>query len=252
MAEKKPVSHDGHRQRMKERFISTGLKGFQDHEVLEMLLFYALPYRDTNGLSHVLIDAFGDLANVMDADYADLVKIPGVTPHIATLLTLSGQMAHRYQRERYSRGTLLYTTEDLGSYVLPYFIGKKEEGVLMVAMDSKCKVLNTRFIFEGNVNSTLFNYRLAVQQALRDNATMIALAHNHPNGHAIPSNADIETTARFAEALALMDIRLVDHLIVAGDDFVSLAETRDTKEIFENLETATPQIHYLTRCKFRK
>ena len=207
---KDTVSHDGHRQRMKERLLRDGLESFSEHEMLELLLFYALPYRDTNALGHVLIDRFGSLCNVLDAAYADLLKV----------------------RRRYQRGTLLYTAKELGEYILPWFIGQKAESVVLVSMDNRSKLLNATRIFEGSVNSAQFNFRTAVQQALQDNATRVVMAHNHPNGFALPSNADIDTTRRFAEVLALVDIRLVDHIVVAEDDYVSMAETPMFAEIF--------------------
>ena len=231
------VSHDGHRQRMKKRFLSNGLEGFSGHEVLELLLFYALPYRDTNGLGHTLENAFGGLANVLNADYADLIRVPGVTPHVATLLTLCGQICGRYQQEQYADIQQLYSTELLCQYICPWFSGKREESVLLVSMDNKRKLLNATRIFKGSVNSAEMNVRLAMQQSLQDNATQVVLAHNHPNGLAIPSRADVETTAHFAEVLALVDVRLVDHIIVAEGDCVSMADSRETAHLFHPART---------------
>ena len=105
---------------------------------------------------------------------------------------------------------------------------------MLVSMDNRRKLLNVTRVFEGSVNSAQFNFRIAVQQALRDNATAVVMAHNHPNGFAIPSTADVDTTRQFAEVLRLMGIRLLDHLIVSDDDFVSMAETPETAEIFRN------------------
>ncbi len=227
------VSHDGHRLRMKERFLKAGLDSFSGHEVMELLLYYALPYRDTNDLGHRLVDNFGSLANVLDADYADLVKVPGVTPHVATLITLCGQLNHRYQKERYALGEQLYNTDILARFVIPHFAGKKEESVLLVSMDNRRKLLNATRIFKGSVNSAQFNYRIAVQQALRDNATVVALAHNHPSGFALPSQADKNTTASFIQVLDLMGIRLIDHLIVSENDCTSMAESPETAYLFK-------------------
>ena len=117
--------HEGHRQRMKERFLRDGMESFSGHEVLEMLLYYAVPYKDTNGLGHTLEDAFGGLSNVLDADYNDLLKVPGVTPHIATLITFAGQLSRRYLKERHAVGTLLYSVDQLGSLVVPLFVGRR-------------------------------------------------------------------------------------------------------------------------------
>ncbi len=226
MPEKTPsVSHAGHRQRMKQRLLRDGLESFQEHEVLELLLYYAIPYKDTNGLGHRLADHFGGLTNVLDARYADLLKVPGVTPHIASLITLSGQLAHRYMRQSYTISGILYNTDLLVQCAMPYFVGKKNESVLLISMDNKRKLLNATRVFEGSVNSAQFNFRIAVQQALQDNATLVAMAHNHPNGIGLPSPDDLITTRRFAEVLELVGIKLIDHLIVAENDCVSLADS---------------------------
>lgn len=233
MSEKKEnASHNGHRLRMKERFLREGISSFSGHEVLEILLYYAIPYRNTNDLGHRLEQSFGSLVKVLEADYQDLIKVPGVTPHIATLITLCGQLANRYQRERYAMGTILYDSDSYGKYLMPWFSAQKNESVVLMSMDNRHKVLNTTRIFEGSVNSTQFNLRDAVHQALRDNATIVVIAHNHPNGHAFPSQADIATTRRFATVLKELGIRLVDHVIVSEDDFVSLAQSRLCADIF--------------------
>lgn len=225
-------AHAGHRQRMKERLLRDGLDGFAGHEVFELLLYYALPYRDTNGLGHRLVDRFGSLVGVMEAEYADLIRVDGVSPHVATLIVLCGQMARRYAREQYAVGRLLYTTEDYGNCVLPWFIGEKAESVVQVSMDNRCRVLNTTRIFTGSVNSTQFSFRDLVRQALQDNATQIVLAHNHPNGHACFSQADVTTTMRCVEVLTPLHIRLLDHLVVSEDDYVSMAATPELAALF--------------------
>ncbi len=225
--------HKGHRERMKARMLRETIEHMAGHEVIELLLYYAMPYRNTNPLAHRLITKFGSVHHVLAADYADLLRVEGVTPHIATLLVLCGQLAYRCIREAYDPGTQLYTDEEYVEYLLPWFAGHKEESVVMISMDSRHKVLNTTRIFSGSVNSTSFNCRIAVQQALQDNATVVAIAHNHPNGFAFPSRADLETTVRFAEVLASMDIRLADHIVVSEDDAVSMAATDFFAPIFD-------------------
>lgn len=232
MAEKKNL-HDGHRQRMKERFLSSGLDGFSDHEILELLLFYALPYRDTNDLAHALVNRYGSWAQVVNANHADLLEVPGVTPHVATLLTLVGQSVQRYYRDMMGSVQQLYNADTLARHVIPWFYGEKDESVLLVSMDNKRKHLNTTRIFRGSVNSAQFNVRLAVQQALRDNATQVALAHNHPNGYAFPSTADINTTRYVSQILAPLDIRLVDHIVVAEGDGLCMSLLNETRHLFD-------------------
>ncbi len=233
MPEKKDAElHTGHRQRMKERLLRNGLDSFAGHEALEVLLYYALPYRDTNELGHRLEEQFGGLNRVLDAAYADLLKVPGVTPHVATLITLCGQLAHRYMKEQYAVGRLLYTTQDYGNCALPWFVGEKVESVILISLDNRCRLLNTTRIFTGSVDSTQFNCRMAVQQALQDNATQVVLAHNHPSGHARFSRADVAVTVRFMQVLDALSIRLLDHLVVSEDDYVSMAESAETAALF--------------------
>lgn len=230
--EKTAGQHDGHRQRMKERLLNGGLVSFSDHEIIEMLLYYAIPYRDVNGLAHTLTARFGGWTGVLDADYADLLSVPGVTPHVATLLTLSGQAARRYHTDLTGAVTQLFTLQDVIRHVVPQFLGARDERVLMVSLDNKRKLLNTTCIFEGSVNSAQFNVRQAVQQALRDNATQVVLAHNHPNGFAFPSEADVRTTQYVAKVLAPLEIRLIDHLVVAEGDCLCMSRLPETAWLF--------------------
>lgn len=225
--------HEGHRGRMKERFLTGGLASFSDHEIVELLLFYALPYRDTNDLAHALVQHFGGWTRVLDAHYDDLLAVPGVTPHVATLLVLAGEVSRKYHRDMTGVIRQLYSTETIIKHVVPLFLGAKNEKVMMVCLDNKRKHLNTTCLFEGSVNSAQFNVREAVQQALRDNATQIVLAHNHPNGFAFPSAADIATTKRMMEILRPLDIRLIDHLIVSEGDCLCMSLIPESQWLFD-------------------
>ncbi len=238
--DKKECDHGGHRGRMKERLLSGGLKGFSDHEIVELMLFYALPYRDTNPLAHKLVDHFGGWTQVLDAHYDDLLAVEGVTPHVATLLTLVGQSAHRYQQDVMGKVKHLYNEDSLARHVIPWFYGEKEESVVLVCLDNKRKHLNTTRIFVGGVNSAQFNIRLAVQQALRDNATQVVLAHNHPNGLAFPSEADLTTTAYVKEVLAPLEIHLLDHIVVAEGDAVCMSLLPEYTSLFREQERVVP------------
>ncbi len=225
--------HEGHRQRMKERFQRGGLESFSDHEIIEFLLFYAVPYRDTNPIAHTLVNRYGSWVKAVDAAYDDLLTVPGVTPHMATLLNLAGQMARRYYQDYSGVVQHLYDAHTVGQHVIPYFMGEREESVLLVSLDNRRKHLNTTRVFRGSVNSAQFNIRLAVEQALRDNATRIVLAHNHPNGFAFPSEADVRTTKHVMEVLRPLDIQVVDHIIVSDGDCLCMSMMPDTRWLFD-------------------
>lgn len=238
--EKSGGQHDGHRQRMKDRLLTSGLASFSEHEIIELLLYYAIPYRDVNELAHTLTARFGGWTGVLDADYADLIAVPGVTPHVATLLTLSGQTARRYHADLNGTVTHLPGLHDIIRYVVPQFLGAREERVLLVSLDNKRKLLNATFVFEGSVNSAQFNVRQAVQQALRDNATQVVLAHNHPNGFAFPSEADIRTTHYVSQVLAPLEIKLIDHIVVAEGDCLCMSELPDSAWLFNGGKPPIP------------
>lgn len=217
--------HDGHRQRLKNRFRQEGLDQFDEIQVLELLLFYAVPQKDTNPLAHQLLDRFGSLAQVLEAPTEELEKIPGVGTNVSTLLNLSTALARYYMVKRAAQTAVLTSTEKCGDYLLPYFVGRRNETVFLLCLDAKCKVLGCKEVGEGSVNSASVPIRRIVEMALTMNATSVVLAHNHPSGLALPSGEDVQTTRRLAAALDAVDITLADHIVVADDDYVSMAQS---------------------------
>lgn len=218
--------HDGHRQRLKERFRREGLDNFDELHVLELLLFYCIPRKDTNPLAHKLLDHFGSLAAVLEASPEELEKIEGVSQVTSTFLSLITQVGRYYQVQRADPGEILRNTEQCGNYLVPYFFGRETETVFLLCLDAKCKVICCKKVGEGNVNSANIPIRRVVEMALNANATTVVLAHNHPSGLAIPSADDIQTTHRVAAALETVEIVLADHIVVSRDDFVSLVQSQ--------------------------
>lgn len=218
-------SHDGHRQRMKERFHSQGLDVFQEHEVLEMLLYYAIPRQNTNEIAHELIKTFGSLYQVLEAPAAELEKVKGISRHASTLLNLIPAVSRHYMVSRGTQFEVLTTITECGQYLLPYFVGRMDETVFLLCLDSKCKVLACKEVAKGNVNIAAISIRRIVETALKCNASSVVLAHNHPSGFAYPSDEDIVTTRRVAVALDAVGVILADHVIVSDDDFVSLVDS---------------------------
>lgn len=217
--------HTGHRQRMKERFLSEGLDNFTDIQVLELALFYCIPQKDTNPIAHALLDHFGSLSQVLEASPAELQKVDGIGKNTATFLNLITQIGRYYLVDRVQRVEILPTIEACGRYLVPRFFGRKVETVFLLCLDAKCKVLCCKEVGEGSVNSAGISVRRIVETALGANATSVVLAHNHPSGMALPSAEDIQTTRRVAAALNTVEILLADHIVVADDDFVSMVQS---------------------------
>ena len=225
VGERKPCIHAGHRQGMKEQFLKQGLSGMQDHKILELLLFYAVPRRDVNPLAHRLVDHFGSLAGVFHATYDQLLEVEGVGANIATLLQLIPAVSARYLEESASMDGRIVNQWQLKELLAPLFFGQRDEIAYLVCMDGKSKVLATRKLGEGVVSSVPIATRKVLEAALACNASRVVLAHNHVSGVALWSPSDVDTTLRLRRLLAEADIVLADHVILAGDDMVSMAES---------------------------
>ena len=217
--------HDGHRQRLKDRFLREGLDHFDDLYVLELLLYYCIARKDTNPIAHGLLDHFGSLTAVFEATPEELQKVPGIGPNTAAFLSLIPQVGRYYQIKRAQTGDILLTLEQCGKYLVPYFYGRDHETVFLLCLDAKCKVLGCKLVGEGSVNSANVPIRRVVEIALNTNATTVILAHNHPSGLALPSTDDIQTTIRLGKAMAAVEITLADHIVVSDNDFVSMRQS---------------------------
>ena len=217
--------HTGHRARLKAQFLQTGLDAFTDIQVLELLLFYANPRQDTNPIAHRLLNQFGTLSAVLDAPVELLESVKGVGENAALLLHLIPCVCRRYLIDRASYEQILDSTEKAGAFLVPYFFGARDEMVYLLCLDAKCKVLDCRMLSVGGVNTAAVSVRKIVEAALACNATSVVLAHNHTSGIALPSKEDEATTRQIRTALDAVGILLVDHIIVADDDFVSMADS---------------------------
>lgn len=217
--------HDGHRQRLKDRFRQNGLDNFTDVQVLELALFYCIPRKDTNPIAHALLEHFGSLSQVLEASVEELQKVEGIGENTAVFLSMLTQIGRYYLVDRSQREVILTTIEKCGAYLVPYFFGRPVETVFLLCLDAKCKVLCCREVGRGSVNSAGISVRKVVEMALGANATSVVMAHNHPSGLALPSTEDIQTTRRIAAALSAVDVHLADHIVVADGDYVSMVQS---------------------------
>lgn len=216
--------HEGHRARMRQQLKTSGMDSLSDVQVLEVLLYYAIPRSDTNPIAHALLERFGSLDAVLEAPQAELQKIDGVGENAAQLIALIPQLERRHLLSRARQQTILDTTAKCGRYLVPFFHGEQEEVVYLLCLDAKCKVIDCIPVHRGGVNVVGISIRNIVKAALGCNATSVVLAHNHPAGLAYPSFEDRQTTKILKQALDAVSVVLVDHIIVADDDFVSLRD----------------------------
>ena len=216
--------HDGHREKMRRRFLSGGLEQFADHEALELLLYYAIPRRDTNPIAHALIDRYGSLSAVLAAPVEDLQKVEGIGESAAILLKLVPRLCAKARLADADRQELILNTASrAGAYLLERFYGEQNEVIYQLCLDRKGKLLACKKLGEGSIASAALDVRKLVENAILHSASSVVLAHNHPSGIASPSHEDYAATDRARNALETIGVALADHIIVADGDFGALA-----------------------------
>lgn len=218
MNEKKHL-HEGHRQRLKNKFLEHGFQGFETHNILELLLFYSIPRKDTNEIAHNLLNRFGSLKGVFNASFEELTTVEGIKENSATLIKMIPLIAREYFTDTSKDHSPLDNPEKIGEYLVRKCLGEKNEVVYLLLLNNKFEMISIHKIHEGSVNSTIVSPRKIVEYAVKQNAPMVVLAHNHPEGTVCPSMDDIETTARLMSSLKNIDIKLLEHFVVAGSEY---------------------------------
>ncbi len=225
--------HQNHRARVRETFRKAGVDGMPDHNLLELLLFYSIPRKDTNEIAHRLIETFGSLNGVFDAPYERLIEVEGMGESSALLLSLVPGMCRRYIEGMTDKKKInLSTPEAVKDYIVTKYYGCKTEVFYMLCLDGVGNLINCCKLSEGSSGTVVVDKRIMIEAALRNNADKIIFAHNHPNGLAVPSRDDLEMTYDFSTALSTVGIRLADHFIVAGSDCLSLASVEKFQTFF--------------------
>jgi len=216
--------HKGHRERLRLRFLKEGLDSFEDHQALELLLFQAIPRFDTNPIAHRLIQRFGSFSAVLEADPKDLASVEGVGENAAVFLSMIPQITRRYfhDRVKHSRKPL-NNSESAAEYLVPLMAGRSEEVFYVICLDSQLRVLYPALISEGTVKDALVHPRHVAEAAVRHKAASVILAHNHPAGSVKPSTHDHKLTRNLVQALGGINVHVVDHIIVAGEQIYSFS-----------------------------
>lgn len=217
--------HDGHRERMKSSFKKNGLDSMNDVNALELLLFYAIPRRDTNVIAHTLLDHFGSLSRVFSASIQELCAVEGVGENTAVLISMIPQLVRKSMVSDAEKITVIKNSKDAGKYLVPRFAFEQDEVALLVCLDSQKRVIGCFELGRGVVNKVSVDVRKVVELALRYKASSVILSHNHPDSFALPSLADTAMTEQIYRSLRLVGITLADHIIVSGEDYVSYLDS---------------------------
>ncbi len=226
--------HKGHRARLKDEFLN-GVFGDEtpDYKWLELLLFYCIPQKDTNPLAHELINKYKSLSGVLEAPMSDLTSVKGISENSAILLKMIIPIARKYVLEK-SKSLFEHSDrEQIEQNICKQFFGLENERIGVLLLNQTGKPIAFKFLNEGDFCEVGISTREIVKFALEKNAQSLILSHNHPKNYALPSDDDISATESIISTLAKLNIRVVDHLIISGTDYVSLAQSTKYSYLFD-------------------
>lgn len=217
--------HKGHRQRLRERFLAGGLTGFAPHEVLELLLCYAIPQRNVNPLAHKLIEHFGSLSEVMRAEVGELMQVKGIGEYTAILIALVSAVMRMAELEPVGKHEAIRTRVEAMQHCLNLLKGRKKEHFYVVCLDGELRLIRDVLIGRGTISEVTAYPRLVAEAVLRTNAQMVILCHNHPGGTLVPSQRDMDATRSLGMMLEGMGVSVADHVLVADDRVLSMVDS---------------------------
>lgn len=209
--------HEQHRSRVRTRYRMDGFDSFATHEVLEALLFTSIPRGDTNELAHRLMERFGSVRRIVEASADELMTVDGIGEKTAFLLKLVPEFARRYAADTLTPMPSYRTLSAVSEYLCRKFIGCANERVYVMLLNNKLGLIDCCKVSEGSVNSSLVPIRSIADLVLHKKASVVVLAHNHPNGLAIPSDDDIKITTDLNQILVTMGVTFLEHLVIADD-----------------------------------
>ena len=218
-------NHDGHRQRLKEKFLATNGVGLEDHELLEVLLFYSVPRINTNEQAHELINSFGSLKGVFDADVKELCNVDKIGDSSATLIKVVSALMSRYSMQSQDPRQKYTTFSQISTYLQGLFIGHSNERVYMVLFNNSMRIIKTILVGEGVVNMAALDSSMVAKSTLGYNAAYVAIAHNHPAGLAIPSLEDVHVSYAMKDSFKTIGLTMIDHFLVADGKCVPILRT---------------------------
>ena len=217
--------HKGHRERLRSKCVKNGLESLEPHEVLELLLFNAIPRRDTNPIAHKLLNKYGGkFSEVLEADIEELKTIDGIGDNAAFLLHLIPQLSRYYESSKWEEGVSLGTPQQLCSFAIDLCKGKTQEELVVICLDSNKHLKKYGVVSKGSINEVDIKVRNIAEYAIKAKAVNIVLVHNHPNNSAVPSKVDRESTIEVVTALGALSLNVIDHIVVSGNKCHSMKE----------------------------
>lgn len=222
MSDSNVISHSGHRARLRKRYLNSNAKGFSEHELLELLLFYSIPRANTNEIAHSLIERFGSVRGVMDASVDELKLVGGIGEKSAILINLTMMLAKEYTKTNFKVKQRIESLSDLVDYANVHTLGAVNELVCAVFLDDNLNIIASNVIAMGTVNEVRPLLRTVIELCVLKRATAVAIFHNHPNGGVEPSTEDIDFTILLERELKIIGVSLIEHVIVDGNDYIAI------------------------------
>lgn len=217
-------TYSGHHKRLRERFSRSGLSGLHLHEIVELILTYAVSRRDTKPMARDLVKRYKSLGAILNAPADEITRTAGLGERSASLFLLMREVMAYCLREKYEQKSVVSHRNDAEEYLRFHFGGRRDEYVAALFLGNRNQVLETGIISEGTVNQCAVYPRMVIEKALRYGAASVIIAHNHPGGGLKPSESDWQLTERLFTICKLMEIPLLDHLIISQQEVVSLKE----------------------------
>lgn len=214
----------GHRKRLREKFLSAGIKGFHDYEIIELLLTLGTPRRDCKQQAKEALKKFKSLRIVLEAPVEELQKIKGIGPHNVFGIKLVQEVARRFLEERLKEKVICASSKELFDYLYHTMRDLKNEVFKAVFLNGKNHVIEAENLFEGTLNMSSIYPREVIRKAIEHNALSIIFAHNHPSGNPDPSPSDKEVTENLVFAANTMNICVLDHIIIGDNKYMSFAD----------------------------
>ena len=213
----------GHRKRLRERFLKGGLAGFQDYEIVELLLTLSSPRKDCKQQAKEAIKRFKTLRGVLEASIEELQEIAGIGPHNALGIKLVQEAARRFLKERIIDRPVYQSSQEVFDYLYHSMRDLKKEVFKVFYLNSRNQIIETADLFQGTVNSSAISPRQVIEGAIKHNAVSLIFAHNHPSGNPGPSQSDREVTRDLVYAAGVMQIKVLDHIIIGDNTYFSFA-----------------------------
>ncbi len=221
MIKTQKLSHIGHRQRIKDKYEKSGINGWLDYEILELVLSYAIPRKDTKTIAKELLSRFKTINGVLDSDRKELKNITGVSGHTALFLSLLKDITILYLENRLHNKDLLSSPQVVYNFLKASLKGAVNEEFKVLYLNNKNQLISIETLNTGTVNQSAIYPRKVVERALYNHAVSVIISHNHPAGTLEPSKEDCAVTKAIKDALKTVDIALLDHIIIGNNDYFS-------------------------------